>query len=50
MARTGHEGDAARAAFQAVDDMGRRCGKESHAVLPHVVIVVVVIVVVIVIL
>ena len=50
MARTGHEGDAARAAFQAVDDMGRHCGKESHAVLPHVVIVVVIIIIVILIL
>ena len=39
------DGETARAAFQAVDKMGVRVGKDSSAVLPHVVEVVVIVVV-----
>ena len=46
--KSGTSGEAARAAFQEVDKLGLRVGKESNAVLPHVVEVVVAAVVVVV--
>ena len=47
MGKSGTSGETARAAFQAVDKMGTRVGKESSAVLPHVVEVIVIVLVVV---
>ena len=42
MGKAGASGETARAAFQAVDKIGVRVGKDSSAVLPHVVEVIVI--------
>ena len=41
MGKSGTSGERARCAFQALDKLGVRVGKESNVVLPHVVEVVV---------